>query len=306
MRRILVALDGSSFAEQAIGPARRLAERQGAELHIAAVVEDAPSPFLAVDALELSGRWIESERLRVSDYLNEMTDRLAGKGSKVPIESHLSQGSAARTLTEIAGEVDADLLVLTTHGRGGLDRIWLGSTADRLLRIAGVPLLLLPATDGDESRFAESDHPRHILVPLDGSEAAEAILPALDLVRPATGSLVTLVSVLHHPVPFPAVHFPDSLADQATLGEEKKGLQEYLDKVQSRLETRSEGTVATRIIEDADVAGSLVDLCSSEEIDLIALTTHGRGMMGRTFLGSVADKVIRGAGLPVLALRRSD
>lgn len=304
MKRILVPLDGSEFAERALQPALHLARRSGAQVHLATVVSDLPPVPLAAGDGELISQWFEEEEERARTYLSEAKGNASARAPGVEIHEHVQLGPVGRTLQAVADEVEADLIVLTTHGRGAWQRAWLGSVADQLLRNARRPLLLIREGDEAQGLFEEEGSPRHILVPLDGSKASETALEALPgLLEGSGGNRITLVSVLQRPFPLATTYLPHAVTEDRLLQERKKRMEEYMSGVREGL--AKEGlTVDSRVLTGDDAARALLDFTKGEEVDLVALSTRGRGGVSRFFLGSVADKLVRGAAVPVLAVRR--
>jgi len=304
MKRILVPLDGSEFAERALDPALALARRTGAEVHLATVVSDLPPVPLATGDGELVTQWFEEEESRARTYLTELMKNLAAGDADVSLKEHVRLGPVGRTLQSIAEELEIDLIALTSHGRGAWQRAWLGSVADQLLRNAARPLLLV--RDGDEAAglFGDEASPKHTLVPLDGSTASETVLGALPEILAENGSRVTLVSVLQRPFPLATTYLPHAVTEDRLLQEREKRMEAHLTNVQRKLAGQGLQT-DVRVLTADDAARALLDFADEEGVDLIALSTRGRGGVSRFFLGSVADKVVRGARAPILAVRRS-
>jgi nucleotide-binding universal stress UspA family protein len=200
-----------------------------------------------------------------------------------------------------AGERSPQLLVLTTHGRTGFERAWLGSVADELTRISPVPLLLIrPQTALPATRF------RRILVPLDGSPLAETVVEhAIRLAKLEPEAEIVLLEVL--PDDFTPVGLPESLLGPSTASEEAARRREaaaraYLDGIAARVRSAGLGATA-RIQTGRGVAATILSTARSEHVDLVALSTHGRSGLLRMALGSVADKVVRASQTPVLLYR---
>jgi nucleotide-binding universal stress UspA family protein len=302
MKRILVPLDGSEFAEAALPTAQALSQRFGAELHLASVVSDLPPVPLASGDGELVSRWFEQEEERAKTYLDRSAEALAG--TKVPpANRHVRSGPVARTIDAIAADVDADLVVLTTHGRGAWQRAWLGSVADALVRRTSRSLLLLREKRGTPVR--EGGIPSRALVPLDSSPAAAAGLEAaLPLLEPGR-TRVDLLMVIHEPFPLATTYLPHTISEGALLDERKKRAREYLEGIEERLD--GEGVEAEITVHTAGDAGhGILEHAEKSGADLIAIASRGRGAAARMMLGSVADKVIRGARVPVLVAKRQD
>jgi nucleotide-binding universal stress UspA family protein len=304
MKRILVPLDGSEFAERALKPAMNMAGRSGAELHLATVISDLPPVPLAAGDAELVSEWFEEEEQRAKTYLSELRGRLSAEATGLVIGEHVRLGSVALTLVGIADELEVDLIALTTHGRGAWQRAWLGSVADQLLRKANRPLLLVRQGEDGMDLFGDEGTPRHVLVPLDGSRASETVLGALPgLIATEGGTRVTIVSVIQRPFPLATTYLPHAVSEERLLQERKKSLEKYLSEVKQKLE--GEGlVVGSEVMAGDDAARALLEFVGREQVDLIALSTRGRGGVSRFFLGSVADKLVRGASVPILAVRR--
>ncbi len=304
MKTILVPLDGSELAETAVNPALELAARHGARVVLAGVVADLPPVPLAAGDGELISRWFDEEQGRAGDYLDRVRERVQGDRSGVIIDTSVKLGPVARTILEQAGEAGADLVVMTTHGRGAWQRAWLGSVADGILRRGTRPVLLLRSEEEHGVPFVSIDYPRHTLVPLDGSEEAESVLAPLTSLLPADGGQVSLVSVLRKPFPLAVTYLPHQVEEEGLLAERKAKQEAYLEKV-AREWNPLGVKVRTRVLVAEDVARALLEEAANEDVDLLALSTRGRGGVGRFVLGSVADKVIRASNLPVLAMRRA-
>ena len=174
-RSILVPLDGSVFAEQAVPLARRIAERGGGKLRLALVHElpSAPLDPLAAKmytSIELVTR--KAER----GYLRQVQAKLREGGTR-PSSAVTMTGTPGPALTQYVQELGMDLVVMATHGRGGVRRAWLGSVADYLIRNLNMPVLLVRPREGTAAA-ERSPAPSQILVPLDGSPLAEEAVQA--------------------------------------------------------------------------------------------------------------------------------
>jgi nucleotide-binding universal stress UspA family protein len=188
---------------------------------------------------------------------------------------------------------------MSTHGRSGVGRWRRGSVADQVVRGAPVPVLLVHA---DQTEVVATGHPQRILVPLDGSALAEGALPlALCLARLAHASLV-LVRAVNRPgdlsTSFAALG-PIVGAELGALDEERT--RSYLAGVSQRL-LHYGVPVATTVYRDSP-ADAILACATEERADLIVMTTHGCGGLGRWALGSVADRVLSAAAMPVLLVR---
>jgi nucleotide-binding universal stress UspA family protein len=309
-RSILVPLDGSPLSEQALPVAGDIARRSGATLRLMHVHMPAtPDPIYVpgLPVIDKSMQSLDKDHERV--YLEHTRDRIiAEHGIRVTIAIQNLAGDVVRdasiadALAVDAAATDTDLIVMTTHGRGGLARFWLGSVADALVHVSPVPVLSLRP----DELGRPFEHPpvfRHILIPLDGSALAEQILePALalgDLTR-AAYTLLHVVDLLVVPGYAPlaqAVHL-DSQMTQALLADRQR----YLDNLAQRLRL-GRRQIHTLALLGTQPAVTIMDAARAQGADLIALATHGRSGLARLLIGSVADKVRRGEDLPVLLYR---
>jgi nucleotide-binding universal stress UspA family protein len=278
-RTILVPLDGSFFAEQALPWALSLARRGEASLdlarvHVVYALQDPTCARLPYDGAA-EAKCKEEEQL----YLNA-TARWLAAISPVSVSSALLNGMGADALLEQVRARRADLVVMTTHARSPVGRFFLGSVADELLRRAEVPVLLVRPREPAPT-FIPEPSPEHILVPLDGSPLAEEALDvAVDMARLSEGRC-TLLRVIDPN----ASHEAEASA--------------YLATIVGRLGDRGV-TARSRVVIAPHPAEAILGVAGSVDSDLIVMATHGRGGLQRMVLGSVADRVIRGADSPVL------
>ncbi len=300
LRSILVSLDGSRFAETALPVAARLARSAAASLNLAMVHEPVMAMVPAADIPITTGPDDLKMQVDEKNYLAGTAKEfgIVGPG---PVGFTLLEGLAGPALVELIERKAPDLMIMATHGRGPLSRFWLGSVADHVVRHTSTPVLLLHPRDGGEA-LAETKL-QTCLVPLDRSAEAEKILGPLVDIAKLTQAHVTLLHVIEpilgvtgavppYPLPVPAEAI-ESLRNDA---------QKYLDGIADRLRADGLG-VSTKVIVGLGVAGTVLDQLEKEGIDFVAMTTHGARGFRRLLLGSVADKVVRGAGKPVLVYR---
>jgi nucleotide-binding universal stress UspA family protein len=298
---ILVPLDGSPLAEQAIPVALAIAERAGSKVRLVLVHQEL-SPLLLMESAKVYATNLLAIQASESDYLEALTGRLRKRLGRA-LSSAVIEGPVASTLAEYIRDIGADLVVMTTHGRGGIRRAWLGSVTDQLIRTLQVPVLAVRAREG--AAVTERVSVPEILVPLDGSPLAEAVLePAAALAR-LWGAKVSLVQIVQPVLPAtdPALPFPSGYDEQLT-AIRRDLAQDYLRDMAEGL--REQGIEATGVaVLGGATADTLLDLARSERVGLVALATHGRGGVRRLALGSVADKLVRAADMPVLVVRPS-
>ena len=299
-RSILVPLDGSQLAEQVLPLASRIAQRAHGKLRLAMVHEIPAAPVDVIAAkmfvaIEVATR--KSER----SYLRAIQAKLRAGGTRLSSAVTLT-GAPARTLAAYVREMGIDLVVMATHGRGGIRRAWLGSVADHLIRHVEVPVLL-ERPRMERTAAAQSGEASQILVLLDGSPLAEEALgPATKLAR-LWNAEITLLQVVQ-PVVIstdPMLPLP-SAYDQEMTQLVRQEAQDYLADVIERLQ--HEGLRASGVaVVGWNVVESVLEVARPDRVAAVVLATHGRSGLGRLALGSVADKVVRAADVPVLVCR---
>ena len=307
-RNLLVPLDGSAFGEQALPMALSIARRTGAALQLTHV--HVPPMPVGIEGLPIVDAPLENEmRQHERAYLDGVVKRVEAAG-QVKVTTTLLEGPVAEAIHQQAVSGQADLVVLTTHGRGPLSRFWLGSVADQLVRKLPMPMLLVRPQEAapDLSRDVGL---RHVLIALDGSPFAEQVLPAATALGTAMKADQTLLCVVPPLMPgsydlgdIPAMGLAGSrFAQLQRMHEEEiKQAESYLDRVAARL--RQQGLkVQTRVVRQDSPGAAILEEARQLGVDVVALATHGRGGLGRILLGSVADKVLRGATMPVLIHR---
>ena len=310
-RNILVPLDGSTFSEHALPLAIGLARRAQATLRLVHVRNPLGAVY-AEAAVAYDSDLDRELKLREETYLEDLAARVrsaAGVSARVA----LLEGPVAPAIQAAVAGTESQLVVMTTHGRGPFARAWLGSVADELTRSLPVPLLLVRPGE-DTPDLARDVALRHLLLPLDGSALAEAMIePALTL-GTLSDADYTLLRVIKPILPIPheteaaALNARIILAMRAKIEEMQHAMhrdaQSYLDAVAQRLRERS-FRVHTKVAVESQPAIAILREAVPPAIDAVALEAHGRHGLPRLFLGSVADKVIRGAAVPVLVHRPS-
>jgi len=306
-RNVMVPLDGSSFAEHALPLARAIARRCAATLHLVAVVPPLAEAY--TEGVFFGTADLEAEVVtRQKGYLARARKQLGGE---IEVATTVLEGEVAACLCNHAEEVGADLVVMSTHGRGPLARFWLGSVADEVVRSARLPILLVRPEEGPVDLTADP-LPLRVMVPLDGTELAERILePAINLTEMIPNVEIILLRVIKPVTPVAP------LPEGAGVGVEASYLLHEVEVVQEGLvrdaETylrekaellRARGIKAeVRVAVDDLVEEAILHEADKANAGLIALETHGRGGLSRLVLGSVTDKVVRGTHVPVLVQR---
>jgi nucleotide-binding universal stress UspA family protein len=292
---LLVPLDQSPFAKDALPLALSIARRSGArldlvEVHTLYALGDPTSGRVPFE----SERDVEC-RQQEQHYLDATAESVATT-LQVPVTTAVLPGSAvlpatiADAIVERARISKSNLIVMTTRGRRPVSRFVLGSVADELLHRASVPILMMrPCPIGRET----DDNPilDNILIPLDGSALAEQVLePAQELARimNARCCLLRVVDTRSFAYGWEAGGKPETTRAET-----------YLQCVAGKL--REQGLrVETRVVVSRHAPEAILEEAEGQECNLIAIATHGRGGLARLLMGSVADRLIQGAACPVL------
>jgi nucleotide-binding universal stress UspA family protein len=244
------------------------------------------------------------ERSRDAAYLEDLLKRLAPAG--LTLRPALLRGRVAEALARYVQDHGIEVVVMTTHGRGGLQRAWLGSTADSMIRQCRVPLLLIRPSDETRATGPASERVfGTLLAALDGSEAAERAL--LDALRLGTtrDARIILLHVLQPSVAAASPYLPYTIQltpDEMTAREAFQ--RSYLEGVAGWPELQGR-QVEIRLVVDYEPAAAILDMSAAAAADLIVMGTHARGGLRRVLLGSVADRVIRNTARAVLVHRGS-
>ncbi len=318
--RVLVPLDGSQRAEQALSVAARLARASRGSLILARIVQPGTALLWAPTARDpvVVGSWLESATEAAEAYLQRVATFPVLHD--VPTEKIVRAGLPADQLLCLVPEVGADLLVLCSHGYRSLQRWALGSVALRLIRHASIPVLVLRSHGemlaGPQPGY---ERPLRAVAPLDGSVRAKAALePAAALVHalatpaPAALHLLSVVEVDEEAEDETASHERERRLARArrylahTVEQIRAGL--VAPKVASlQLEltwsVHTGSDVAQTILDVAEHGQDLADTPLPGGCDLLAMSTHGREGLNRWLLGSVTERMLQRTRLPLLVVR---
>lgn len=298
---ILVPLDGSRLAEDAIPVAAALAERHGGRLHFVGVslpvIAGLGAPLAPEYPVSPSDELDRIARDELAGYLSRWAGHIA-RTDQVVVRHEVLAGidPVADQLLAYAARHSIDLVVMHTHGRGALGRMWLGSVANGLVQKSGLPCLLLRGPGDGASKLTAPVNPRRILVPLDGSTEAElAVEFAIALARPEL-TTIDLLSVVT-PLPFPGAMLTGPSVEARTADAER-----YLERVAGRV--RQAGIpVRPRAVIHQSPPAAIMELVAERDTDLLAIAAHFRSRANRVFLGSVIDRLLRTTRVPMLVWR---
>lgn len=292
--QIMVPLDGSRFAEAALPLALTLSRRTGAAVHLVTVIEAAPA-FAYEEWASAADEWTK-------EYLAKLTEHIT-KHAGGAVTSSVLKGHVVDLLQKEVTGRSVDLVVMASHGRGAISRMWLGSVADRFVRQADHPVLLvrpdenaLPALDADTGYD-------NLLIPLDGSELSESALLHATEFGEIFGSAYHLTRIVPYPIELASPYLPHTAQmNQNVLNEAKDRAADYLEEHAERMRRRGL-RVTTSVTIDAQAGQGILLEAEAVGSDAIAMATHGRQGLSRALIGSTADKVLRGTHLPLLLYR---
>ena len=282
-KRILIPLDGTELSGWVLARAKHLIEQPGVSVTLLTVV-----PAEEERASDVSFR-LDPRHDGIRSELAAIRDRLLERA--IPADAEIRFGDPATEILREIGLGHPGLVAMSTHGRSGLNRMMFGSVALRVLQASPVPLFLFrPLQRPDESLSpAETSEParfRKILVPLDGSEAAEEILPAVGEFARTFGSKLLL---------FRAIPGGSGEDEHRTVADG------YLRNWKYTLS--AEGLIPDVEIRTGPAASEALAMIRDRRIDAVAMTTHGHTGLSRAIHGSVAERIIADGGVPVLTLR---
>lgn len=289
MNKILVPLDGSKLSEEILDHIEYLAKRSNAEIILLRVVPFFwPDEFLHVRKM---GDELDNEACQ---YLYAMNAKLEKRG--IEGEIFVDEGHIPEVICDFASEKEIDLIAMSTHGLGGLRRSYLGSVTDKVIQVSPVPVLVYRST----GKKITSSHYKNIVIPIDGSSFSENIFSQARY----------LVELLNAKVWFLYVIDLNLMKGFATLNiikrEEKfiENILDYFPNLKTRLKKAHVNYEI--VIKKGCPAEEICSFTEKNNIDLIAMCTHGRSGIGRWALGSVANKVLQVSSKPVLLTRAKE
>jgi len=290
LRTVLCPTDFSDVSARAETYAAALARHYDASLHLLHV--DPPMPVMApYGEIPVDARMFEEQREVAEAELVKAGERARAGG--LTVETTMKGGHPAREILALADRAQADMLVIGTHGRGGVEHLLLGSVAEKIMRKAACPVLVVPpGAPGDSDALFS-----RILCPIDGSAAsAHALTYALSLAQETDGH-VTLLYVVE-PVPAAGEFGALDVEEYRRAGEEH-ARQVLRDAVPDDVRTwcRLDERVAT-----GKPSERILDAATTERADVIVMGVRGRGAIDLLAFGSTTNEVIRRAGCPVLAV----
>ena len=286
--RIVVPLDGSKLAELALPYAKWLVSIFRSELILLSVCEPSESEYRDIQQLCLE---------KVATTLRKGIE----KWGAAEVKTVSLFGDPAKEIVTYVEKSNVSLIVMASHGRSGIMAWALGSVANKVLQRVSVPVLLVKAKGQVVAADTEKAIDK-ILVPLDGSELGEATLPYIRELSERVPLKVLLLQVVE---PGVYVHTVGGLnyvpLKEPLLESLKMRAREYLQRVSEKL--RGTQAVIKCEVKTGDVAEEIIKYADEADVELIAVSTHGRSGLKEWIMGSVAHKVVQSGNKPVLLVR---
>lgn len=292
----LVPLDGSRLAESVLPVVAQMASRFQARVILLHILEEHPPAAI-------HGEPHLQDEAQAQAYLEWVSAGLRSSAYSVGIHVHPDrEGNVARSIVQHAQEMNADLVIMCTHGRGGLRGLLFGSNAQQALQRGTRSILLLfPRDDGTLPPF----HPRLILVPLDGTAAHEPALPAAITLARAFGAELHLALVIPTLETLTGEQAAAGLLLPATmkavLDLEQEEAADYLAQAVARC--RAEGIAAQAEVLRGETVPAVLGLAERLNADLVVLVSHGRAGLAALAAGSVAPRITGRRIAPLLLVR---
>lgn len=315
--RMILADDGSPLSRAAIPRATAVAQATEARVLVVRASKAAGTPADDLDDDDWDDYFTDeaiaraaAEPLEAEPHMSAVVDNLRRRG--VRAGSLVLHGDAGDALVEAADELDIDLLVMSSLGETGLRPALLGSVADHLVRHAReTPILLCPSDDGGAASTGSEDI-RRILLPLDGSEVAEAATAHAEYLARSTGAELVLLQATASEADLLAASMPTGTPPMASISvevaqqaarEQQASAREALEEVGGALRARGVASVSVEVV-GGHPAEAILDAVERLEVDVVVMATHGRSGLGRLLLGSVADQVSRNSKRAAVLLVR--
>ena len=275
-------MDGSESSHSALPWARLLAGPE-TEIHlIRAFREPREYIYSTLGPPPVDDAQVEDVIKLIRGYLRDQAGHF-----EQPVKMHAGCGEPAETILYQAGRREVDLIIMASHGRGGMDRWLLGSVATKVLRGSQIPVLVVRASED-----RPTPEVKKVLLPLDRSETSEFALGAAS----AIAKQLAAELILYTGLSFPRTGFP-SVVQQYVEDGIRAG-EEYLDKQAARCRDIAVKT----LVRDTTPGHGISEAASDLGADLIVMGSHGRSGVKRWILGSVTENVVQTSEVPVMVV----
>lgn len=281
---ILLPFDGSDGAAEVLHHASEIAHWADATIYLLYVADTTRNSVTVVedhtvDVLERQGEEIIEEAEKTLETLGN------------EYETDIVQGNPAPTIVEYADQYDQDMVVMPTHARDGIERYLVGSVSEKVVRLSSVPVLSVRMQPDEQLTYPYEN----ILIPTDGSAAATHAAEYLVEFAAAIDATVHVVSVVDDTALGPDVR------STVSGKENEQAAAKAIDSIVSDAETRGVANTV-RYIEHGSPVEEILNIIESNDIHMVGMGTTGRRGTDRILLGSVAEKTVRSAPVPVMTV----
>ncbi len=305
--RMLVLLDGSELAEVVFTYAKELAGRMDLDVILLHVYGPAVRDFAPMHQA-----YIDRAAGTIRRQAQEVRKKLGIESETKPIKvrGEIAMGYHADEILRYADENAVDLILMATHGRSGIKRWVMGSVADKVLQASRVPVWLVRAGIQEETPYDQWPS-KTMIVPLDGSEMAEAVLPHVAALAKQPGTEPASVALLRicEPPVTPSYYSPELSGVPLNWGEYmeqetarcKQVSKEYLAKVGKQLTDKGISVQPHMLVGKA--ADEIIDFANKDPFSIIVMASHGRSGLKRLVYGSTAESVLVGVTCPLILIK---
>jgi nucleotide-binding universal stress UspA family protein len=295
-KQLLVPLDGSRLAEAALPAAAYLAQILNASVKLVHIIEkNAPK--------EIHGDRHLTDNEEARAYLEEVAKRAFPPAISVECHVHTTEtNSVTRSIVEHVGELASDLILMCTHGRGGLRSWMFGSIAQQVITVGACPVLLIQPKDADTPPAFIC---QNILIPLDGNPDHEQVIPIVADLAPVFSAAVHLVTAVHTRGTLSGERaamsrlLPSTTSALLDLTRQSAG--DHLQQPMALLQNA--GLSVTAYVQRGEPAQVIARTAEEIKADLIVLGTHGKAGMEAFWEGSITPKIARQTHIPMLLVR---
>jgi nucleotide-binding universal stress UspA family protein len=305
-KKMLVPLDGSELAEVVFTYAKELAGRLNLDVVLLHVCTEELRDFAP-----MCQAYIDHAAEIIRSQLPEIHKKYGIEPEgKTEVRGEVVEGYPPEEILRYAEENKVDFILMATHGRSGIRQWTMGSVAEKITRASEIPIWLVRAGIPDEIVYDQWPR-RTILVPLDGSEMAEKVLPHVETLAKQRGTGLVDVALLRvcEPPATPSYYAPEVSGAPLNWGEYvqqemnrcKQASTEYLAGVEERFK-KSGINVRSEVLA-GKAADEIIDYAKKNPFNLIVMATHGRSGFGRLVYGSVARSVMLGVTSPIFLVK---
>jgi nucleotide-binding universal stress UspA family protein len=303
--KMLVPLDGSELAEMVFPYAAEIAGKMGTDIDLFLV--SGPS---AQAMVPMQSAYIKHAAEIVEKQVEEIRSGLKKSTGTVKVQGEQTEGYPADEILRYAEERDVDMILMSSHGLSGNKRWSIGSVANKIMSASKIPVLLVRAGESEEAE-TEKWQIKSVLVPLDGSELAESVLPHVKALgkQEGPGSVEVVLLRVCEPPTIPSYYGPELSGVPLDWGKyveqelvrEKQRAAEYLTELEAKF--KAKGIKVRSEVIQGKPDDEIVEYANKNKFSMIIMATHGRSGFSRLVYGSVAANLLHGVSSPLLVVK---